>query len=94
MATRGARGAAGELSARLCSWPNAALATLPSLCERLRSGRYLTNLSLVSATHVRESLCWVGPHTVSLMVEFGAGVLVLLSAGIFLAHTVAAYRTE
>jgi hypothetical protein len=34
------------------------------------------------------------PHTVTLMVEFASGVLVLLSAGIFLAHAVAAYRTK
>jgi hypothetical protein len=32
--------------------------------------------------------------TVSAMVEFGLGILVLLSAGIFLAHLVAAYRAE
>jgi hypothetical protein len=33
-------------------------------------------------------------HGEFLMVEFGVGVLVLLRAGIFLAHAVAAYRTE
>jgi hypothetical protein len=32
--------------------------------------------------------------TVSAMVEFGLGILVLLSAGIFLAHLVAAYRAD
>jgi hypothetical protein len=31
---------------------------------------------------------------VSAMVEFGVGIFVLLSAGIFLAHAVAAYRAE
>jgi hypothetical protein len=31
---------------------------------------------------------------VSSMVAFGAGILVLLSAGIFLAHVIAAYRAE
>jgi hypothetical protein len=32
--------------------------------------------------------------TVSAMDEFGFGILVLLSAGIFLAHVVAAYRAD
>jgi hypothetical protein len=37
----------------------------------------------------------VGPgHAVSSMVEFGVGVLVLLSAGIFLAHALAAFRAR
>jgi hypothetical protein len=54
----------------------------------------LTDLSLVSATHVRESLCWAGPHTVSSMVEVVAALLGLLSVSIFLAHAVAAYRAE
>jgi hypothetical protein len=31
---------------------------------------------------------------VSSMIEFGTGILVLLSAGIFVAHAVAAYRAE
>jgi len=36
-----------------------------------------------------------GPgHAVSSMVEFGVAILVLLSAGIFLAHAVGAYRSE
>jgi hypothetical protein len=57
-------------------------------------GSYLTNHSLVSVTHVRESLCWAGPHTVSLMVEVVAAFLGVFSAGIFLAHAVVAYRAE
>ena len=55
--------------------------------------RYLTNLSLVRRP-VCEKPLLARRHTVNLMVEFGAGVLVLLSAGIFLAHAVAAYRAE
>jgi hypothetical protein len=31
---------------------------------------------------------------VSSMIAFGAGILVMLSAGIFLAHAVAAYRAQ
>ena len=31
--------------------------------EGLSIGGYLTNLSLVSAANVRESLGWAGPHT-------------------------------
>ena len=41
------------------------------------------------------SEAYVGPgHMVSSMVAFGVGILVLLSAGIFLAHVIAAYRAE
>jgi hypothetical protein len=61
--------------------------------RRARSSRRIVG-SPVQLAKCRKSLCWAGPLTVSLMVEFGAGVLVLLSAGIFLAHAVAAYRTE
>jgi hypothetical protein len=55
--------------------------------------RYLTDLSLAWAARVSEA--YVGPgHMVSSMVAFGVGILVLLSAGIFLAHVIAAYRAE
>jgi hypothetical protein len=33
-------------------------------------------------------------HRVSSMIEFGAGVRVLLSVGIFLAHAIDAYRAQ
>ena len=55
--------------------------------------RYLTDLSLVRAARVSETN--VGPgHMVSSMIAFGVGTLVMLSAGIFLAHAVAAYRAQ
>jgi hypothetical protein len=44
--------------------------------------------------HVRENLCWAGPHQVRLMVEVVAALLDLLSVSVFLAHAVAAYRAE